>query len=162
MLWNFIKPILLFIPLASFQLVVIPLVSIDAITPNLIIILICFFTLKYGQMYGTLLGFVFGFIFDLISGSLLGAFMLSFTISGFIAGYFFNENKIEINTATSEFIIIVFLSATINSFLFNLVSSSYNEMNIFSLVLEGGILPGLYTAFFALPVILFNTRKELR
>ncbi len=162
MLWNFLKPILLFIPLASIQLVIMPLLSIDTITPNLIIILICFFTLKYGQMYGTLLGFILGFLYDLISGGLLGAFMFSFTISGFIAGYFFNENKIEINTATNEFIIIVFISAAINSFLYNLLSSSYNESNFFYIILEGGIFPGLYTAFFALPVILFNTRKELR
>ncbi|MEG8947555.1 rod shape-determining protein MreD [Rosettibacter firmus] len=159
MLWNFLKPILIFIPIASIQLVIVPLLSINDINPNIIVILICFYTLKYGQIYGTLLGFVIGLIFDLISGGLLGAFMLTFTIAGFSAGYFYNENKVDIYTTSYAFIIVVFLCSTINSFLYTLISSTDKDFNIFYLILEGSILPGLYTAFFSLPVIILNSRK---
>lgn len=160
MVWNFIKPVLLFIPLAALQLVVIPLFSIHDISPNLIVILICFFTLKFGQMYGTLLGFILGFLFDLVSAGMLGAFMFSFTITGFVAGYFYNENKIEINTASFAFVFIVSLCAIVNSFLYSAVTSSSN--NIFYLIVEEGILPGLYTAFFSLPIAILNPNKELQ
>lgn len=159
MLWNFLKPILIFIPIASIQLVVVPLLSLNGIIPNLIVILICFYTLKFGQIYGTLLGFVIGLIFDLISGGLLGAFMLTFTITGFSAGYFYNENKVEVNTTTYVFTVIVLLCATVNSFLYTLISSTDNNINIFILVFEGGILPGLYTAFFSLSIIVLYSRK---
>lgn len=161
MIWNFLKPVLIFVPLAVIQLVILPLVSIDGISPNVIVILICYFTLKYGQVYGTFLGFILGFLFDLVSGSLIGAFMFSFTITGFLAGYFFNENKVELNIATYAFLIIVALCATVNSFLYTLISSSYDKLNIFSLIFGGGILPGLYTAFFSLPIIMFSPKREL-
>lgn len=162
MTWNFIKPILLFIPLAALQLVLLPLVFINDIGPNIIVILICFFTLKYGQLYGTLLGFVLGFLLDLISANMLGAFMLSFTIAGFIAGYFFNENKIEINTASFAFVFIVSLCAILSSFIYTAVASSNSDINIFYLIIEGGILPGLYTAFFSLPVVILNSKREIK
>ncbi len=160
MLKNFIKPILIFIPIASVQLVIIPFLSINGITPNLVVILICFFTLKYGQIFGTLLGFILGLLLDLISGGLLGAFALTFTITGFSAGYFFNKNKIDINTSTYIFIIIVILCSTVNSFLYTLLTSTYSNMNIFYLIFDGGIFPGLYTAFFSLPVLLLSTQRE--
>ncbi|MCX7797786.1 MAG: rod shape-determining protein MreD [Melioribacter sp.] len=161
MLWNFVKPILIFIPLAVIQLVVLPLFSIDGISPNLIVILICYFTLKFGQMYGTFLGFVLGLLLDLISGGLIGSFMFSFTVTGFLAGYFFNENKIEINVATYVFLIVVSLCGIVSSFLYTLISSPYDRLNILSLILEAGILPGLYTAFFALPIVIFSSKREL-
>ena len=115
---NYLRPLIYFIPLAIIQLVVIPLISIFNITPNLIFILLALFTLRYGQAYGTLLGFILGFLFDLISGGVVGAFMLSFTISSFIVGYFYSENKIDTNTTTYAFVFILFLCASINSFIY--------------------------------------------
>lgn len=161
MLLNYLKPGLFFIPITAFQLVVVPLMSIYEISPNLILILIIYYTLLYGQMYGTILGFVLGFFFDAISGGLLGASMLSFTVSGFIAGYFYNENKVDINTSTILFSIIVFLCGSINSFLFSSIAVSNPDVNLISLLLEIGFLPGFYTAVFSLPIVIFSTKKGI-
>ncbi|MDQ7816991.1 MAG: rod shape-determining protein MreD [Melioribacteraceae bacterium] len=161
MLLNYLKPVLYFIPLAALQLVVVPLMTIYEISPNLILVLIVYFTMLYGQIYGTILGFVLGFLFDIISGGLLGASMLSFTVSVFIAGYFYNENKVDTNTATFLFTIIVFLCGSINSFLFSSIAISNPDVKLISLILEIGLLPGLYTAVFSLPIVIFTTKKGI-
>jgi len=159
--WNFIKPILIFIPLAALQLVVAPIISVLNTIPNFIIILIVFYSLLYGQIFGTILGFLLGGIFDLISGGMLGAYMLSFTVSAFIAGYFYNVNKRDTNTSTFAFVFIVFLCGSINSFLFSAVSISSVDTSLIYLLVEEGILPAIYTAIVSIPVVIFNPRKDL-
>ena len=161
MLITYLKPILFFIPLVIVQLVIIPLISIYNITPNLIIILIVYYALKEGQIFGIILAFILGLLLDLISGGLIGAFMFSFTISAFIAGYFHSENKMDTNLATYFFLLIVFISACVNSFLFARISNSASNVNLLLLIIEEGLLPGIYTTLFGLPVVVYNSRKGI-
>lgn len=161
MLLNYLKPVLYFIPLAVIQLVIVPLISIADIAPNVILIMIVFYTLKYGQIYGMITGFVLGFVLDLISGGLAGAFMFSFTVSVFIAGYFYNENKIEINTASPFYLVILFIAAAVNAFLYSAVANANSDVGILYLAVEDGILPGLYTTALGLSVVIFNTKKGI-
>lgn len=156
-----IKPVLYFIPVALVQLVIVPLISINNIAPNLVFVLLVYFTLKYGQLYGTALGFILGFFLDLISGGLIGAYMFSFTLSAFIAGYFYSENKIDLNTESFFFLLIVFICGSISAFVFGSISNSNTNVNIFFLILEEGILPGLYTALFGLPMVIFRSKKGI-
>jgi len=155
----YLKPVLFFIPLAILQLVVIPLISIYNITPNLILILIVYYTLREGQIFGTILGFILGFLLDLVSGELIGAFMFSFTISAFIAGYFYSENKMDINLASYFFLLILFISACVNSFLYAKISNSASNVSLLLLMIEEGLLPGLFTTLFGLPIVVFSSKK---
>lgn len=161
MIIQFIKPILFFIPLAVIQLVIVPMISINNITPNLVFVLISFYTLKHGQVYGTILGFILGFLLDIIAGGLIGAFMFSFTLSAFVVGYFYGENKIDINLSTYFFLFILFVCGSINSFLYTAVSNSNMNISLFFMILNEGILPGLYTALFGLPIVIFNPKEGL-
>jgi rod shape-determining protein MreD len=161
MLKIFLKPILIFIPLAIVQLTLVPMISIGSVAPNLVFVLITYFTLKNGQAYGTLLGFIIGFFLDLVSGGLIGAFMFSFTLSAFIAGYFYSENKIEFNTFSFFFLLIVFICGSINAFVYGVISNSNSDVNLFLLIFEEGFFPGLYTAFFGLPMIIFTSKKGM-
>ncbi len=161
MIKNYIKPLLIFIPVALAQLVIVPLISIGSIAPNLVFVLIAWMTLKNGQAYGTILGFVLGFLLDLISGGIIGAYMLSFTLSAFIAGYFYNENKIELNTETFFFLLIVFITGSISSFIFAAVSTSDSTANFLMMILLDGLLPGLYTALVGLPMVIITPKKGM-
>ncbi|PKL82616.1 MAG: rod shape-determining protein MreD [Ignavibacteriae bacterium HGW-Ignavibacteriae-3] len=161
MLKNFIKPVLIFIPLAVIQLAVIPLISISSISPNLVLVLIVYLTLKNGQSYGTFLGFLLGFFLDAVSGGIIGAYMLSFTISAFIAGYFYNDNKIELNTESFYFLLILSISGCVSAFIYGAVSNSNSDVNFFLMLIEEGLLPGLYTAVFGLPMVIFTSRKGI-
>lgn len=154
-------PILIFIPLAVLQLTVIPLISIDFIAPDLILILIVFFTLRNGQIYGTILGFILGMLFDLASGGLIGAAMFSKTLAGFIAGYFFSEKRIETNLDSTMFIVIIFICAFVDSLFYSLLSATGASFTILSLFFEHGILPAFYTAVVSLPVIIFKPGSKV-
>ena len=136
------------------------MLAIGSVTPDLIIILIVLFSLYNGQFYGTIFAALTGLLFDLISGGTLGSAMFSKTISGFVAGYFYSENKIEYNTSSMIMLLIVFISASVNSFFYLLFTSSEIKLTASHLILEQGILPGIYTTLFSLAVIVYNQRRN--
>lgn len=156
---NYLKPILYFVPLLLAQLVVIPLISVFGVVPNLIIITVIYYSLQGGQIYGMILGFLFGFFFDLFSGGVLGASMLSMTIASFVIGYFYNENRIDTNIASYFFLVILFIAEFINSFIYSFAGNFNPEVRFTGLLLEGTLLPTLYTTIFGLAVVVFNMRK---
>jgi rod shape-determining protein MreD len=161
MIIKHLKPILFFVPLAVIQLVIIPLISISNTAPNLVFVLITYYTLRHGQVYGTILGFILGFLLDIFSGGLIGAFMFSFTLSAFVAGYFYGENKMDINISSYFFLFILFICGSINSFLYAAVSNTNSGVSLFFMLLEEGILPGLYTALFGLPIVIFHPKEGI-
>ncbi|MEW5842975.1 MAG: rod shape-determining protein MreD [Bacteroidota bacterium] len=162
MLNNYLKPVLYFIPLAVIQLVLVPLISIDNVAPNFILILVVYYTLRNGQIFGMLLGFGLGFIFDLISGGLIGAFMFSFTVSAFVTGFFYNENKFDTNLASYFFLVILFVSSFVCLFIFGSISNSSTNIGFLFLIVEEGILPAIYTTLFGILLVVFSSKKGLQ
>lgn len=142
------------------QVTIVPMVAIGSVIPNLVIILVVSFTLREGQFLGTIFGAFSGLVFDLISGGALGTAMFATTISAFIAGYFYNENKIEYNTESMLFLLIVFISASIRSFFYLLFTASEIKLTASHLILEQGVLPGVYTALIGLPLLLYNQKER--
>lgn len=155
---NIIIPAALYIPLLIIQLTIVPFVSIDFISPDLILILLLYYTLLNGQLYGTITGAVFGLLFDLISGGLIGSSMFSKTLAGFIAGYFYNENKLESNVSSLNFVYIVLLCAFIDSFFYNIFSGAESDSFLF-LIINKGILPAVYTAIVSLILIVVKPKR---
>jgi len=158
---EYIWSIVLFFPILIIQTTVIPFISINGITPDLIIIMLVFYSMRNGQVYGTVLGFFYGFLFDLITGSLLGSTMLSKTIAGFIAGYYSNENKREIYFKTYIFVLIVLLCSVIDLTINSFFSSLELNTSIVLLLFEQGVLPGIYTAVISAFVILFYPKRSI-
>jgi len=158
---QFFIPLLLFFPLLVVQTTIIPLFAFLNAVPDLILILLVFYSIVNGQIYGTILGFVFGFLFDLITGSLLGSAMLSKTIAGFIAGYFSNENKRDIYLRSYAFSLIVLLSAVIDSMVYSFFSTADIQKNLLLIFFEQGMVPGLYTAALSILVIIFIPKRGI-
>jgi rod shape-determining protein MreD len=142
------------------QVTIVPMIAIGSVIPNLVIILVVSQTLRHGQLIGTIFGAFSGLVFDLISGGALGTAMFATTISAFIAGYFYNDNKIEYNTETMFFLLIVFISASIKSFFYLLFTASEIKLTASHLILEQAILPGVFTALIALPLLLYNQKEK--
>jgi len=161
MRFQYILPLILFFPLLIIQTTLIPLISINGIVPDLLLILLVFYAVKEGQMYGTILGFVFGFFFDLITGSLLGSSMLSKTLSGFIAGYFYNENKQDLYFKSYVFALIVLLCGIIDAIVYSFFSTVEFSTNILLLFFEQGLMPGLYSAVVSVFIIIFYPKRYL-
>ena len=112
-------------------------------------------------MFGTIAGAFFGLLFDLTSGGLLGVTMFSKTVSGFVTGYFYNENKIDSNTRSINFSLIVFLAAFIDSFISGILSGP-EELGVFFLLFERSLFPAIYSAIVSMLLIFFLPRRRFR
>ncbi|OGU36259.1 MAG: rod shape-determining protein MreD [Ignavibacteria bacterium RIFOXYB2_FULL_35_12] len=156
----YIFAIILFFPLLLLQSTLVPLISIVGIIPDLILILLVYFTLRMGQIHGTVLGFIYGFLLDMITGNIFGSAMISKTISGFVTGYFYNENKLDFYFKSFVFSLIVLLSSTIDSFVFSFFSSVELEKSILLRFFEQGMFPGIYTAIISLVLVMFHPRRN--
>lgn len=156
---DYINAIVLFVPLAIIQFTIIPFISFNQIAPDLVLILLVFYTLRLGQLQGVILGALYGLLFDLISGGILGSAMFSKTLAGFITGYFYNENKIDYNLTSFMFLVIVLIIGTVDSVAYSFFSTAEINTNLISLFFEQGLLPGLYSAMLALPMIIFTPKK---
>lgn len=151
---------LLFIPILLLQLTIIPYISFVDISPDFSLILLIYIALTRGQIKGTIVGFFLGLAIDLITGGMVGASAFSKTIAGFIAGYFFNENKIDINTNTLLFGLIIFISAFLDNIIFSFFNTTIdNEVSIFTILLYNGFLPALYTSVVSLVIMIFFTKR---
>lgn len=156
---DYIYAILIFIPLTVLQLTIIPLISFNQIAPDLILIVLVYYTLKLGQIHGTILGFIMGLLFDLVSGGVLGSAMFAKTLSGFLTGYFYNENKMEFNLNSFMLLLIIFGVGSIDSVIYTFFSTTETNTSLFMLIFVQGLLPGLYSAVVSLPLIIFYPRK---
>jgi rod shape-determining protein MreD len=158
---KYIFPLLLFVPVAAVQLFVVPLITFDGIGPDLVVIIVIYFTLLYGQFYGTILGFVIGALFDVISGGIIGSSMFAKTLTAFAVGYFYDENKLEQNTGTLLLVFIVFIGALINSFFFALLGTQEITLSLTFIVFDISLLPAVYTAVFSFPLIIFKRQPRI-
>jgi rod shape-determining protein MreD len=158
---QYIVSILLFFPVLFIQLTLVPLISINSVIPDLILILIVYYGITEGQIYGSVLGFIYGFLFDIITGSLLGSTMIAKTIAGFTAGYFSSENKKEQYLIAYNFGLIVLLCALIDQTINSFFTSMDFNTNIFLIFFEHSLLPAIYTASISLMLMIFYpTRKR--
>ncbi len=160
MRFQYLIPVLIFLIVLLLQVTVIPLISIDGIIPDLILILLVYYSISYGQVYGTVLGAAYGLLFDLATGTLLGSMMLSKSIAGFIAGYYSSETRREKYLYTYSFTIIVLSCALVDSVIYSFFSALDFNTNIFKLFFDQALLPALYTAVISSIVIVIPYRRS--
>lgn len=157
---DYIISILLFFPLLFIQTTIVPLISINGVIPDLIIILLVYYSITQGQIYGTVLGFIFGFLFDIITGSVIGSTMIAKTLAGFTAGYFSSENKIDQYLLSYNFALIVLLASVVDLVINSFFSSVSFMANIFFLFFQYALLPAAYTSVIALLVMIFYPKRK--
>lgn len=157
---KYIVPYLVMVPVIFFQVIVAPIISLEDIVPDLLIIFIVFYTLKLGQLYGTVLGAVAGLAYDLVTGSMLGSSMFAYTLSAFITGYFFNENKILTNIKSFRFPFIVLTGAVVSSSALLIIASFDIHTNLLHVLIEQGIVPAVYTAFLGSIITFLYPRRS--
>ncbi len=157
---QYIISIILFFPILLIQLTVVQLLSINSAIPDLILILLVYYSITEGQIYGSVLGFIYGFFFDIITGSLIGSTMIAKTLAGFTAGYFSSENKRDQYLVAYNFSLIVFLCSLIDSTINAFFSAIDFNTNIFTIFFEHSILPAIYTAVISLLLMIFYPKRK--
>lgn len=159
---NYLKPLLFFIPIILIQLIIVPLIAIYEIAPQLILVLLVYYTLIGGQIYGMVLGFIVGFLFDLFSGGVLGSSALAMTISMFILGYFYNENRVHENITTYFFLIYLLFAGLIYFLIYSEVGNFNADTKLRVILFEGTLLPAIYTTLFGLIVVVFQSKRKFQ
>ncbi len=157
-----ILPILLFLPVVFIQLVFIPFISLETVVPDMVLILLIFYTLKFGQLSGLIYGAVFGLLSDLIFGDLIGASMFSKTLTAFIIGYMYSEQKVDYYFRSLFFPMLVFLGALIDSTIFSLITNFEFDSNVMLLLFQQSLLPAVYTAIISSIIPFVYPRSSFR
>jgi rod shape-determining protein MreD len=152
-------PLFVFIPVVLIQLTAIPFVSIQGVVPNLLLIVVVYFSISNGQIFGTVTGASYGLLFDLISGNLVGSNMLSLTVAGFIAGYFSGETRREKYLYTYSFTLVVLISALINAMIFSFFSVMDFNTNFVQALFNHALLPSIYTSIVSILVVIMPYKR---
>lgn len=149
-------PVLIFL-----QITLIPLIAINNIAPDLLIVLIAYYTVRNGQFDGMIFAAIAGLLFDFLSGTLLGSMMLSKVLASFIIGYFYNELKTDEFIHSPVLFLLTFLGSLIDSLMTGLISSTTVATNGLTFILLHGFMPALYTSVFAGFVTAFHPKRTL-
>jgi rod shape-determining protein MreD len=153
-------PFIILIPIVIIQLTVIPLISIEEIAPDLLLIALVYYSISYGQLFGTSAGAVYGLIFDLTTGSLIGSSMLAKTVAGFTAGYFSSEASREKYLYTYALCFVVFLCSLVNSIIFSFFSVIDFNTNFINVLFNHSMLPSIYTALLSVLVVIVPHKRS--
>jgi len=152
-------PLFVFIPVVLIQLTVIPFISIQGVVPNLLLIVVVYFSISNNQIFGTVTGAAYGLLFDFISGNLVGSNMLSLTVAGFIAGYFSSETRREKYLYTYSFTLVVLISALINAMIFSFFSVMDFNTNFVQALFNHALLPSIYTSIVSILVVIMAYKR---
>lgn len=135
------KTFVIYIVLA-FLALVIQATLFTGTKPDLVLILICFYSLKFGAIRGMTYGALTGLIIDTINGYILGPNILSKALGGFLATSirekFFNWN-LFLNT-----VLIIFLSI-LDSLVVYICLESFTAMSFTERSWTPSILEVVYT-----------------
>lgn len=131
--------------IALFHVLLGELIAIGGITPNIMIILVVWITLKRGQFIGLFAGFTAGIISDLITLDVIGTNALSLTVTAFIAGFFHSEGKEEHTVRSVKFLGILLLSAVVHNSIYYFLYIQISEFKFLNFFLKYGLASSLYT-----------------
>jgi rod shape-determining protein MreD len=143
------------------QITVVKFLSIDGISPDILLVWLAYLTLTEGQIVGTISGFSLGLLFDLAIGGFLGLTALSKTIACFFGGYFYNENKTLMTLGSFQFIMFVFVLSFLNNIIYFAIFVAGTQMHYPATVLWYGLTTAIYTAVVSLlPMFLFSRKAK--
>ena len=149
---------LITVALIILQTTFVRFVSIENVTPDILLVWIAYLALRHGQIHATVAGFILGFIMDIISGNFLGLSALSKTVCGFVGGYFFDEEKTDQTLATYRFAIIVLIGALVHNLIYFSIFVQGSDFPFFRTIIFFGVTTSLYTSALSLLPILGYSR----
>ncbi len=161
MIVHYLIPGGILILLLLFQLVIAPLLAINQVTPDTLVIFSVYFALRWGAIHGMVAGSITGFLFDLVSGLPLGSSMFAKTLSAYVSGLFYNENKVGQNIFTWRFALIIFAASLINYFALYIITGFDFSANILDVITIDAVYPALYTMTLSFVVVFFFPKRNL-
>ena len=154
MLNRIIIPAIIALLLIALQFTIIPVISVKFIIPNIVLIFVVLYTLKFGQINGTLYGFLVGVVFDFASAGFIGSGMFAFTLSSFVAGYFYKEDYLEVLNNLKVFLPLMLFLSILFFLLYSVLGMQTIEVEQnYSFILYA-VLCGFYTTIISLALFI--------
>jgi rod shape-determining protein MreD len=151
-IWLFILP---FVALVL-QSTIFNKITIYDTKPDLLIIIMVFFILLYGDISGAKIGFLYGLLEDLITGKFIGINCLSKMITGYAVGFFegklYRDNILVpvIFSALATVInnIVFFMIGILTGFIGVLSVKKYIIITVITVIYNSLLAPLLYVIFY--------------
>lgn len=154
--------LLIAIALSLIDIILLDFISIDGLTPDLLLIFCVWVSLSEGQFEGMIMAFTFGLIFDILSLDVLGTNALANTFVGLIAGWFYKENKVEQNIGSFRFLFIVFISSVAHNLIYFFLYVKFTNLAFIPFFGKYGLAISFYTTVLAIfPMLLKMPKNRL-
>ncbi|MCX7908162.1 MAG: rod shape-determining protein MreD [Ignavibacteria bacterium] len=135
------------------------LISIDGITPDLVILLVIWITLYDGKIVGLTSAFFIGLLYDYLSMNVLGINALTKTLVAYFTGFFFKENEFWNIIKNNKIFIIIFFAIFFHNAIYYLLMMNLTEASLWSMYFKYLIGCTAYTFAFSLLAFFFRIRK---
>ncbi|MFC1564076.1 rod shape-determining protein MreD [candidate division KSB1 bacterium] len=138
-----------FIVLTLIQITVLQYISINvtqdiSVKPDLVLLMLFFFGLRFSQIHSTITGFAAGLLMDILSGGIIGLNALTKTLSGFMTGYLPREYKIK---QLSQCCLFLFMICIIHDVVFNIIYVINSQLSFWRIFLLHSLPSSAYTVF---------------
>jgi len=138
------------------QITLLRFLAIQNITPDLLLIIIIFLSIREGQVTGILFGFFAGLLDDLTAAGLIGLSALSKALAGYIAGLFFGiKSGLEIRILG----LIVLFSTLSHELIMSIVISFDPERGFWTTLINYGIPRLLYSGLLGFIIFICIPKK---
>lgn len=152
---------LLAIVLSLVQFSLLNFVEVQGITPDLLLILCVWISIREGRFAGTVAGFLIGLTLDIVSFDLVGINAFTKTIAGFVAGSFYKEGKEMMILHGLKFLLIVFISSFIHNLIYFFFYIKLSNLTFLSFFMKYGVAFSFYTTVFAVIPMLVKRKERI-
>lgn len=122
-------------------------VFFTGIKPDIVLIIVCFYSLKYGRTRGVFYGAFAGLLIDSVNGFILGPHMLSKSLAGFFLKTA-RENLFQWNIYINTVVMVLF--SFINILVVFLCLDFFSKVSLANRTIGTSALEILYTVVFSL------------
>ncbi|UCH81399.1 MAG: rod shape-determining protein MreD [Nitrospiraceae bacterium] len=131
----------------------------DGTIPDIVIVLICIYTVKRGQVYGVALGMIAGLVIDTTNGLILGPNMLSKAMAAFLTGSI-RDNLFQWNTFINA--LVVAIVSAVDVFLVFISLEVFSNASFLNRSLQNSVTQIIFTVAAALIMYpLLNGKRKV-
>ncbi|MBI5057894.1 MAG: rod shape-determining protein MreD [Nitrospirae bacterium] len=151
------KALLLYIIFAYLALTV-QSIFLHGIKPDLALVLVCFYSVRYGQVKGVTYGALTGILLDTANGFIFGPHIISKSIAAFLISAV-KENLFEWNATISVITIAIF--SVVNIFLVHICFETFSKVSFADRPWGISVMEVIYTILSALVMFpVFNRERR--
>lgn len=152
---------LIAIVLSLIQFSLLNFIEVQGITPDLLLVLCVWISIREGRFAGIIAGFLIGLTLDIVSFDLVGINAFTKTIAGFISGSFYQEGKEQLILHGLKFLLIVFISSFVHNLIYFFFYIKLSDITFISFFVKYGVAFSFYTTVFAIIPMLIKRKERI-